>query len=543
MLSEPVVGKNFFGREEILSLLDKRTKAMEEGYRQNVAITGQSLAGKSSLLQHFLYNSLRDTFLPIYVEVFKEDFPSFANKFIATLLYNSLKAKEEPACEGIGELLSKAERFFPKTAHAAKEVLALIEKSQLDEAYVNLLGLTSVAKEETSKSCIVILDEFDNISYFRIKNPFLQFGKVIMVQKDTMYIISSSRNSAVKKILQEKLSLLFGNFETVEVRGFDARTSAAFLSKKANPFSADEDVTRFLTYFTGGNPFYIEQIVREAKNIMREKSRTQIDLESIEEAILNLVYASNGTVHQYLNSLLLELLDTKSREALLKILCSIACGSIKQRAIARDLRRSYSDVSHCLSLLIDLGLVSKNGVFYMVSDSMLSFWLEHVHVKRQQMLVNYIVDKTRVYREDIHAYVSDFLQESKKSVLERAYELFHLFANDIVEIEDKKLLLPQCDKVEIKTFDDITPYIVASSKKAQWICQIFEHTLGDLQISEFVKNLTSLEHKVARKIVVPVYGVEENTRLLAKELRILTWDLETMNMLLRLYNRKGIVVR
>jgi Mn-dependent DtxR family transcriptional regulator len=223
-------------------------------------------------------------------------------------------------------------------------------------------------------------------------------------------------------------------------------------------------------------------------------------------------------------------------------LCSIACGYIKQREIARDLRKSYSDISHCLSRLIDLGLVSKNGVFYTISDTMLSFWLKHVYVRRQQMLVNYIVDKTRVYRDDIHAYVSDFLQESKKSILERVYELFHLFSNDLVEIGDRKLLLPQCDKVEIKTFDDITPYVVASSKKAQWICQIFHTTLGDLQISEFVKNLKSLEQKVARKIVIPVCGMEENTKLLAKELRILTWDLETVNILLRLYDRKGIVV-
>ena len=72
---------------------------------------------------------------------------------------------------------------------------------------------------------MVILDEFDNLEHLGIKNPFLSFGKVIMVQKDTMYIVSSSRNEAIKKIISEKLSLLFGNFEVVKVSNFDIKTS------------------------------------------------------------------------------------------------------------------------------------------------------------------------------------------------------------------------------------------------------------------------------------------------------------------------------
>ena len=49
MFSEPVVGEKFFGREEVLELLNKRVLALKDGYRQNVALTGQSLSGKSSV--------------------------------------------------------------------------------------------------------------------------------------------------------------------------------------------------------------------------------------------------------------------------------------------------------------------------------------------------------------------------------------------------------------------------------------------------------------------------------------------------------------
>ena len=50
MFSEPVVGDRFFGREEVLDLFNKRVAALKDGYRQNIALTGQSLSGKSSII-------------------------------------------------------------------------------------------------------------------------------------------------------------------------------------------------------------------------------------------------------------------------------------------------------------------------------------------------------------------------------------------------------------------------------------------------------------------------------------------------------------
>ena len=50
MLTEPAVGNTFFGREKILSILEKRVSALKGGYRQNIALTGPMLSGKSSIL-------------------------------------------------------------------------------------------------------------------------------------------------------------------------------------------------------------------------------------------------------------------------------------------------------------------------------------------------------------------------------------------------------------------------------------------------------------------------------------------------------------
>jgi len=69
MFTEPVTGKDFFGRDKILEVLSKRVGALKSGYRQNIALTGKMLSGKSSILHHFL-ESLKDaSIIPLYIEV------------------------------------------------------------------------------------------------------------------------------------------------------------------------------------------------------------------------------------------------------------------------------------------------------------------------------------------------------------------------------------------------------------------------------------------------------------------------------------------
>ena len=147
MFSEPVIGEQFFGRGEVLALLNKRVLALKDGYRQNVALTGTSLVGKSSVILHFLYMIREEKLVPVYVEVVKEPFRSFANKFIATLLYNALSRAGEEVSIDMAQLLERAQKVFPKTSSAIKYVNACIYDGKTDEAYANLLSLTSTLKE------------------------------------------------------------------------------------------------------------------------------------------------------------------------------------------------------------------------------------------------------------------------------------------------------------------------------------------------------------------------------------------------------------
>lgn len=542
MFSEPAIGEQFFGRDDVLELLNKRVLALRDGYRQNIALTGQSLSGKSSIILHFLHLIREEGFLPIYVEVVKEPFDRFARKFIATMAFNALRMRGVDAGLDFDKLLSKTREIFPRTASAIKQVLTAVENNSLDDAYAQLLGLTSVLKGEAGISCIVILDEFDNLECLGIRNPYLSFGKVIMVQKDTMYIVTSSRNHAIKKILSEKLSLLFGNFEIVKVANFDLATAAAFIDRKTAGFDIEPSLKAFLISLTDGNPFYLDTIMAHARDAALADMTSFIGAEALSRAIVKSVYKANGLIHQYLLNYLFNLLDTRSKDQAIAVMIAIATAHNTQPEIARATRMKQADVSKHLTPLIEAGLITKNGVFYSFDDTMLAFWLAHVYRARKEMLVDGAIDKNTLYAADIAGHIADFAKESSRDVTERVAELFNQFSNDLVQIDSKSLRLPHFTRVDRRATDSGRQFIVASFSRNFWTAQVCDAAVTENDIVEYIRLTKALGQKIACKIIVPLAGMDENAKLLAKELKIAIWERDTINALLGFYGKKRIVL-
>ena len=542
MFSEPVVGEKFYGRHEVLELLNKRVLALKDGYRQNVALAGQSLAGKSSIIMHFLHSIKDEGFVPVYVEVTKEPFRQFSNRFLATLLYNTLTATGEEVEIDMAVLLERAQRRLPKTGLLIKTMNSHIEKNEIDEAYSTLLALTQAVKEDTALPCIVILDEFDNLEHLGVKNPFLGFGKVIMVQKDTMYIVSSSRDSAIKKILSEKLSLLFGNFEVVKVSNFDIDTAAGFVDAKLAGFDIDPKMKEFLISLTDANPFYLDKLAAAARRGAEERMSGYVAECDVLEALLKLVYDANGVIHQYLMTYVLSLLDSRQRDGQMAILISIANRERRPADIARRLRIKMGEVSKALDRLVETALISKNGLFYKIDDTMLEFWLKHVYQRRTELLVDGTFNKERIFRKDIASYIASFVEQSSHHYITRLADLFGLFSNELVGFDNKNIRLPHFTKVETRSFADTNRYIACSFRSNYWIIRPYESNVTETDIINYIRNVKTLDCRISSKVIIPLKGIDDNANLLAKELKIVTWGLPSINMLLGFYGRQKIVI-
>src|SRR3990167_8658531 len=109
MFSDPVVGDDFFGRQEIIDLLIKRANALKSGYRQNVAIIGHQQLGKTSILRHFLHLYDDPQTLSIYVEIKLQAVDYFVDQFTRSLLFQYLsRTTRVDSTETLAKLSEKA---------------------------------------------------------------------------------------------------------------------------------------------------------------------------------------------------------------------------------------------------------------------------------------------------------------------------------------------------------------------------------------------------------------------------------------------------
>ena len=262
MFTEPVTGKDFFGRTEQKMILKERAKSFKSGFRQNIAILGRPSVGKTSLVWNFLPDLLAEQIVPVYAQARQDEpFGFFCNRFIGSLLYNYLKSKSaRPKKDDLHHLIKHCKKSLPKVFDAVKKIEDCIVRENFDTAYDVLLDLPKLLESDAGVLCSVIIEEFDRLAGYKLNQTFSVLGKKIMAQRNTFYIVTSSSASHAKQIVSEKLHLLFGNFEMIELREFDFITSKNFLLSRLGDFNPAEKTLRFLIGLTDGHPFFLDSI-------------------------------------------------------------------------------------------------------------------------------------------------------------------------------------------------------------------------------------------------------------------------------------------
>jgi AAA+ ATPase superfamily predicted ATPase len=543
MFIEPVSGRNFFGREEVLATLHKRVSAIKGGYRQNLAITGPMLAGKSSILRHFLKNLKDADAVPVYVEMTSDDFETFVVRFTATLIYQYLKVCALRTDGDLRALKDAARQHIPRTIAHADEIAKCMEAKRFDDAYEKLLDLTSVLKAETGKNCIVILDEFHNLSNFALKKPFQTFGKFIMVQKNTMYIVSSSQKTLLKEILSKKLSLLFGNFEIIEINGFDSPTSRAFMADKTRDTAFPELLKNYIIQISQGNPFYIETMIKQVLSLSKGSAVTS---ETLLEALSNLLYESDGLMNQYFMNHMNFFLEKKNRKKFIPVLLAIAHGNCKMKLITQYLGRKDSELGSILEKLQYMDLVAKNGVFYKVQDKLFEFWLKNVYGLKSAAQIDDMDIKSLEFKGLVLSDHDDYARFAAKSPAELLTDLFSSFQDDKVSFNMYERILPKFSSVEPRKINETTWKFLGRVDRTEnyWI---FYAKLADMIDDHDITAASTVRFpeknkKIVRRVLIPFKGIEHNAFLMAKDLNLWVWDIEEINKLLRNFGKFELVI-
>ncbi len=536
---------SFFNRKHYLDILIKRINGLKDEYRQNIALIGNELVGKTSTILHLLANFYDPKILPIYISVRQETLEYFSKKFIGALLYSFLNNSGITLKEDLDYLIKKSERFIPKTTEKIKSILTILERKKKESIFTELFSLCDSIYQETQKSCVLILDEFHNLETIGTKNLYKELAKIIILQKHTMFLVISSAKFKAKKTLSENLSLLFGNFEIIEMEPFSPKTGEEFLEDKLGRITLDKTLKKFLINLSGGLPFYLEVIAAALCKIKSQDiDDNQITKKELIDALEDLLFEETGVLNQRFYNYLKNLFDWHPNQDCVCLLYGISAGHNRIKDMVQLLRRQKKEIIKNLNHLLELDVIARNGDFFKINDRLFGFWLEFVHQKKIGALnFNAEIQKS-AFRDGIEAMYKEFYIESQKPFGERIVELLHLFENEGVYIEKRRLKLISFREIKSLKFNspNIKEGLIGRSVDTLWIIAIKDDSITEDDIIEFSKECKKYRQRKQRKIFIAPLDVDINVRLKALEEKIWTWNLSNVNLLCDLFSRPAIIV-
>ncbi len=535
----PIIKLKHHERQQILDLLLKRVNAFKNNYRQNIAILGHQGVGKTRLIFDLLSHCKSSEIIPIYLDLKPQSIKQLTKNFVGTFLYQYLKITQENAVDNLEYLMITCKDKIPKTIQAIKNINTLIsEKASENEIYTMLFDLPQTFYEETSKMVILILDEFHNLEQFELDNPYRELSNKIMVQKHTMYIVISSSIYTAQNILSKKLSLLFGNFEVINLQPFETATASEFITSELGNFTVNENIKNFLVFFTGGYPFYLNVILDQIKCACLDNNQTEVNEKNIFQSIEEAMYKDHGILNQYFNNKYHVFFDTKHTNLYPQILLAIAQGKKKPSQIGACLNKKTPEINRYLNKLIQSDVINKKGVFNSINDPLLVYWLKFVFYRKQNSFNKDIYNCAAAFEGEINGLYEKFCFETKKNIGQRLKELFELFENDIIELDNKRFMLTHFDEIDITDNNNVS-LLNARRLKKRWLCCVEKNFIDESRIGTFL--IKAKNKDCLRKIVIALDGIDVNARLKALEGKVWIWDQKLLNELFTLFEKPRFI--
>jgi hypothetical protein len=537
---------NFFGRQDILGLLKRRVVDLKDGYRQNIALLGNPYYGKSAILKHFARNIDDHSLNIIYLDLQDKDFSYFLRQFVTGLLYRYCKNHGLALDERLDVLKESARARIPHTIQVISRIEEDFQKGKPAAAYLGLLMLPEVFTNETQQFCILIIDEFQVFDQFDVPNIYQELGKKIMTQKRCFYVLASSHPALARRILSEKLSLLFGNFEMVNVGPFDAATSQRFIEHNLGDIKMGATLRGFLTDFTGGHPLYLNLICREINHLCALHKQSEAYVPVVSHAVENTLFDRWGIISRHFELLINDLCHgSRGSQTYAGILISLANGQHKPAQMAGDANVPRPQLTQKLNRLQDMGIIVKNGSFYYFRDKLFRYWVKFIYQRRLRD-IDLSPDKRRLeYKEAFQASVEAFTDNSRKDFSARIMELFSCFDNESLQLNGRKYKLPLFREVvslKIKNAQgQVYDTLKASAPDHDWLVILKKDSFRENEVAAILQESRKMTRKPSRCLLISLGEIDDHARLKALQEKFWIWHERELNTLLNLYDKPYIV--
>ncbi len=532
-----------WGREEILGRLEQRLEALKKGYRQNVALVGPRFIGKTYLLRRFLAKIRQDSeIIPIYLSLTATDLEGFIERWLGALLQAFLASQGISFPEEFQQLVKISRTYIPKTLERMREVKKHALQKRPAVAFRELLSLTALLREEAKKKIVLILDEFQMLETLELGDPFGLFGKEMMIQKDTLYLVTSSEPHKSQEIFSDRLSLLFGNFEVIEVAPLESGAIRTWAEHRYPELKIPEQDFRLLSHLFSNQPYYFDLFLEGARIHSLQTKQEVWSREFLLGALTEVLFTDRGLVNRHFEAEIQNLLRLgRNPQPYVKVLTAVANGRSKHLPIAAYVGKKAPETKKLLQRLVGEGALERRGSFYRIPDPLYRFWLRNVYqVKMRE--IEPTPERARAYFEErLREEIRKIEEGDRTDLTARLESLFREFRNDTVEINQKRIKCPAFLEIASRPTNGRYFPVLGRTTQGRWLCQVYREPVTEGDVTGFTEELKQFRRKMQRKVMVALGGIELNAKLMAQEARIQVWDLENLNSLLDLYGKLKII--
>ena len=526
-----------FGRAELLDRLLRRAVGLTAGYRQNLALLGPPGIGKSTILQRAADLLKRHPpLLPVVLHVREgSTMAEFVEQFGSTLpprYWTDHRPRDPP--EACGPWAGLRHPYPPKTTALLAQAQARARRGRT-AALTALFEAPGQLRRESGRLCVILLDEFHRLSAWGAGSSYAALSRQVVVQQDTMYILASSAVAEARKILQERLAVLFGHFEIIPVEPFDLATSVRFLTEQAGLQGLGLPTAIALADVAEGDPSVLDQMAQALP------AGGQATADDIVPALTTLLFRPTGALAIACRTLL-DRLPAARRPMVLPVLLAVAQGHHRIGAIAVATGRTAADVTRAVRTLAEHELVVRRGVFCCVSRRLFRLWLEAVYRLQQSPVHVELPVAEQAFAEHVRRWLQQATARAPQQVLETAAEMIRRFQNDLVDLHGRRVRLPKLD-VHTLLMPGAPRAVVGQRDEIRWLCVPYPTLVREADAVALLQALRHAAKPWTRRLVIALEGLEVNAKLLLQAHRCWVWELEDLNQLLDLYGVPRLLPR
>jgi len=228
---------------------------------------------------------------------------------------------------------------------------------------------------------------------------------------------------------------------------------------------------------------------------------------------------------------------TKDFTCLLKILSALSDGYDRKPEIASLSFCGAQKLNSKLTFLQDTNLIEKNGNLYRIKDNLFSFWFKHVFQFNYWPFIADSHARREAFRASVNEMLALFREDFFKDKIKRVTDLVFLFKDDTVTLGDHKITLPSVNRAKNIFYPHRNINFLIGEGKDIIFMGVKENIVDDADVINFIERGYFIRGKNIKKIFISLNQASPTARLIAKENRLILWDQNELNHLLRLYHK------